>query len=220
MAGRWTKKEVQVLLEVSKSAVTLASQMYRLPGRTFEGAKCYASKHGIALTRSSAWTTKEVEILTRAWRGAESLKVALARELPHRSYVSARTEAQRLGLTAESARGRKGRKGYSWLLPSIARVLSNGGCLTVAQIAREIGANPRSIGAILRAHHGSQFRIGDWVWPSDKWAACWSIGGEPDAPKPAPKGARASCRDYQRKVRARKSAAVRAFASIAQQVAA
>lgn len=216
----WSEEELAVLRDVSRNCITLASQMHRLPGRTITAAKCQASKSGISLKGDAFWTTREVEILKRIWYGKESLKVALARELPHRTYNGARSEAARLGLTANFDGGRTGRNGYSWLLPSIERVLADGEMRTAALIAREVGVTERSVGQVLRLHRGRAFRVAGWTWPTDKWAACWSLGAEPDVPKPAPKGSRAATRAYQQRQRIRRHAGANVFASIAQQVAA
>ncbi|WP_321953132.1 hypothetical protein [Paraburkholderia bannensis] len=216
----WSPEEMQVLRDVSRNPISLRSQMHRLPGRTLVAAKSQASKCGIPLKGSRFWSPEEVEILKRIWAGTESLKVALARDLPGRDYHSARSEAQRLGLTADQPGGRTGREGYSWLLPVIVRILSAGVPMTVNQLASETGANPGSIGFLMREHHGKTFRIGAWARPIDKWTACWALGTEADVQKPAPKGGRAAVRAYRHRKQVRKHAAANVFASIAQQVAA
>lgn len=221
MAAKWTEEEKQVLLDVSKNAINLLSQMHRLPSRTYEGAKCYASKHGIPLTAADAWSNEERATLRRIWRGKESLKRALDRLLPRRSYSSARSEAQRLGLTAASSRGRKGRTGYSWLLPSIKRVLrAHGEPMTVKELAEATGANLRSVGQLLKQYHGKKFRIGGWARSLGKWAAQWEVGTKADEPKPAPKTREEVARAYRARRRIRNCGSFNPFASLVEQVAA
>jgi hypothetical protein len=197
MGGKaWTTEEEAVLYEVSRTGVTLLSQMHRLPERTHTAARCWASKRNIPLKETQAWSYDERQILRRIYRGEESLKVGL-KKLPGRTYGAAKTEAARLGLAGMRA-GKRG-SGYSWVENTIAKLLADGERMSVKQLAAASGASLNATDKALNRRRGKKFRVGDWTRTSvfGDWAGLWELGSGPDAPRPARKTASQSCREWR-----------------------
>lgn len=187
MGGKaWNESEIAVLREISDKGLTLQSQLDRLPGRSHNSAKSYASKAGIRLSAAETWSDEEKAILAEIWNSPTAIKVGL-RRLPGRSYEAARGEAWRIGLRGEP--GTKGRTGYAWVLPAVEAALKAKPNLSVARIAEVTGAGVNSVNRTLRNGHRMQFRISGWLRSSvfGGLAAQWSLGAEPDAEKPGVK---------------------------------
>lgn len=198
MGGRrWTAEEKAVLKDVAESSVTLLSQMHRLPGRTFDAARNHACRIGLALSASDAWTPEEVRVLKKIWRGDESIKAAVARLLPHRGYIAARGEAQRLGISGSKAR--TGRSGYSWVARACESILQDGQRLSIIQLAERTGASRNAVYKAIVKLHGTKFRVGEWVHLSThgNFTGLWELGSGPDAVRPARKSASMSNRDLR-----------------------
>jgi hypothetical protein len=219
MAGKWTAAENALLAEIASSNMSLCSQMHRFPGRTWDAARTHASRIGISLRSAEAWTPEEVRILKKIWRGDESIKAAVARLLPHRGYLAARGEAQRLGISG--CKARTGRTGYSWVARACEELLQDGQRLSVIQLADRTGASRSSVYKAIVKLQGTKFRVGEWVRFSTHgdFAALWELGSGPDAPRPARKSAVIANRE------ARERRLIRAgqgnpFFSVMQQVAA
>lgn len=194
-ARRWSPAEEAILVEISKSDLSLISQMHRLPGRSWDAARNHASRIGIALRAAEVWSPEEVRILKKIWRGSESIKVGVARFLPHRGYLAAKGEAQRLGISG--CKGRSGRTGYSWIARACEDALQDGARLTVIQLADRLGASRSAVHKALLRQHGTKFRVGDWVRFSTfgDLAGLWEVGVGPDAERPPRKTASVSNRD-------------------------
>lgn len=197
MGGKtWTPEEEEVLREVSRTGVTLLSQMHRLPDRTHTSARGWASKKGIPLKETQAWSFEERQILRRIYRGEASLKVGLKR-LPGRTYAAAKTEAARLGLAGMRA-GKRG-SGYSWVENAISKLLEDGGRMTVKQLSAACGASQNAADKALNRQRGKKFRVGDWTRTSihGDWSGLWELGSGPDADRPARKSASQACREWR-----------------------
>ncbi|NPT38563.1 hypothetical protein [Paraburkholderia xenovorans] len=198
MGGRkWGEEESKILADIAKEGRTLITQMHRLPGRSYDAAKVHASRHGIALSESSTWSPDERAILRRIYGSNESIKVGVRRLLPHRGYLAAKGEAQRLGLSGTKAR--RGRDGYSWVEGAITAILEDGGRMTVKQLAAATGAAPNSADWALNRKRGKKFRVGDWTRTSihGDWAALWELGYGEDAPRPPRKTSSQSAREWR-----------------------
>ncbi|MFM0306254.1 hypothetical protein P0D71_00470 [Paraburkholderia sp. RL17-383-BIF-A] len=219
MGGKaWSEAEIAVLREISEKGLTLQSQLSRLPGRTHDAAKSYASKVGIRLSVAEAWTDAEKSILAEIWNSPVAIKIGL-RRLPGRSYEAARGEAWRIGL--RGAPGTKGRTGYAWVLPAVAAALKVQPNLPVARIAEITGAGVNSVNRTLRDGHGKQFHISGWVRSSvfGGLAAQWSLGAQQDAEKPGAKPLNLVQKDSKARTRIR-AGRFDPFATLISQVAA
>ncbi|MPW16931.1 hypothetical protein GCT13_08300 [Paraburkholderia sp. CNPSo 3157] len=202
-ARRWSPAEEAILAEIAKRDLTLISQMHRLPGRTWEAAKNHSSRIGVALRAAEVWSPQEIRTLKKIWRGDESIKSAVARLLPHRGYLAAKGEAQRLGI--QGTKKRTGRLGYSWIARACEDALQDGRRLSSAQLAEIVGATPNSVQCALAKARGRTFHIGEWTRMSTYGRFCglWELGGGPDAERPAGKTIKAANRDAQERRRIR-----------------
>ncbi|MFP4895604.1 hypothetical protein [Paraburkholderia sp. EG304] len=196
-ARRWSAAEEAVLREVAESDLTLLSQMHRLPGRTWAAARNHACRNGLALRAAEVWSPEEIRLLKKIWRGNESIKAAVARLLPHRGYLAARAEAQRLGISG--CKARTGRTGYSWVARACADVLQDGQRLTIDQLSERTGASCSAVDKALRKERGITFRVGEWARLATygDHAGLWELGGGPDAPRPPRKASSVANRDAQ-----------------------
>jgi hypothetical protein len=214
---RWSDDEDATLEAIAKEGVPLISQMHRLPGRTWESAKSHATVKGFRF--KEVWSDAEREILRQIYAGNESIKLGVSRHLPGRSYASAKAEAARLEIAGAVSRGE--RTGYSWIDRSIEALLVAGARMTVRQLAKQIGAQARSVHNLLSKMRGTKYRIAEWTRETltGDWAARWELGVGPDARRPARMTATECCRGYRQRLRMRAGAA-NPFASLVQQVAA
>ncbi|MBB2928371.1 hypothetical protein [Paraburkholderia silvatlantica] len=220
MGGRrWSPEEKAVLKAIAGERLTLISQMHRLPGRTWEGAKNQAAKLDISLSEAMKWTPRERKLLAQIYRSKESIKQGVRRLLPHRNYVEAKGEAQRIGLSGKKMR--RGREGYSWVWEAIERALADGQSMTCAQLMVATGASRNSIDKLLARYHGKKVRVGDWARSGrcGNLSAKWELGVGPDALKPPRKTASIACREYRER-QAVRAGRVDPFASLVRQVSA
>ena len=84
----------------------------------------------------------------------------MRRLLPSRSYLAAKGEAQRLGLSG--TKPRTGRTGYSWIERALEDALADGARMTAKQLAAMTGASINAIGKVLAKNRGTKFRVADW----------------------------------------------------------
>lgn len=218
-ARRWSPAEEAILVEISKSDLSLISQMHRLPGRSWDAARNHASRIGISLRAAEVWSPEEIRVLKKIWRGDESIKAAVARLLPHRGYLAARGEAQRLGISGRKAR--TGRTGYSWVARACEEILQDGQRLSIVQLAERTGASNNAVHKALSKQQGSKFRVGEWVRLSTfgDLAGLWELGSGPDAARPPRKSAAVANRE-SRERRMIRAGQGNPFFSIMKQVAA
>lgn len=216
---RWSPVEKAAIAQIAKEGVHLIDSMDRLPNRTYEAAKIYASKHGIKFGSNAPWTEEERALLRQIYRSKESIKVGVHRLLPNRGYISAKGEAQTLGLAG--TKKRTGRTGLSWVERAVENLLEQSDLLTNREIVQKTGASISSIDRALRRMHGKKAHIGGWTRPfgNGDYAARWAIGGGADAPRPPRKTVRDACRTYRIKQQIR-AGHIDPFATLIQQVAA
>jgi hypothetical protein len=220
MGGRkWSNEENNVLADIAKQGLTLITQMHRLPGRSYDAAKVHASRVGVALSDGAVWSPAERATLRRIYRSNESIKVGVKRLLPHRGYLAAKGEAQRIGLSGTKSRA--GREGYSWVEAAIIAILDDGGRMTVKQLAAATGASAHATDTALNRQHGKKFRVGDWSRSSIRgnWAALWELGSGDDAPRPPRKTSSQSSRECRHRMNTLGGAS-NPFATLMRQVAA
>lgn len=215
-AKRWTDEEQQVLRGIAEQGLTLIDHMHLLPGRTWHGARVFASKAGISFGWN-AWTPEERDRLREIYQSDESIKVGLRRLLPHRSYGAAKGEAQRMGLMG--TKKRVGSKGRSWVLRAIEMKLADDKQMTIPELVIATGASVSAIFQALNAVRGKRVHVGRWTRRSTvgDWMAVWELGPGPDAPRPPRKSAAASARDWKARKRLR-AGIFDPFATLAQQV--
>ncbi|MEZ7524028.1 hypothetical protein [Burkholderia vietnamiensis] len=211
---RWSDEETATIAQIAAEGVTLISQMHRLPGRTWAAARIHASRERIVLTEAVAWSPEEQAALRKIYRSNESIKLGMKKLLPHRGYLAAKGEAQRLGLSG--TKPRTGRTGYSWIERALETVLEDGGRMTVKQLAQKTGASVNAIGKVLTKQRGKKFRVGDWSRPGG--AAMWELGTARDAPREQ-RAPADYCRVYREKCRIR-AGHINPFASLVHQVTA
>ncbi|MDN7654329.1 hypothetical protein QZM62_12830 [Burkholderia multivorans] len=212
---RWSADEIATLAQIAKEGEPLISQMHRLPGRTWAAARHHAAKNGITFKELTSWSPEDHALLREIYRSNESIKLGVRRLLPHRSYLAAKGEAQRIGLTGTKTR--TGRTGYSWIERALEDALAGGNCLTVKQLARKTGASLNAVGKVLAKLRGQKFRVAEWA--SVGGAAIWALGSGPDAPRRPRRTPSEVCRAYRERSRIR-SGRVDPFASLIQQVTA
>ncbi|MGF6643133.1 hypothetical protein [Paraburkholderia sp. GAS82] len=201
MGKRWDELEDAILLEISKRRHVLLDEMHRLPGRTYNGARKRASVLEITF-RVKPWSDRERLILRRIYRSDDSIKAAVARLLPDRTYVMAKSEAQRLGISG-SKPSRKG-YGYSTIFRGIERLLAGGRMESMNCLASELGVTVCGVRSAIKHQHGKRIRVGDYRRVNGGgFAKLWVLGAGPDAPRPARKSAKDACRSYRERQRIR-----------------
>jgi hypothetical protein len=211
----WTAAEDDILREIYRTR-SLVSQMHRLPGRSFEGARMHAKRLGLADPAFNSWTPDEDEILRRAYANGTPIKVAL-RDLPGRQPRAAIARAQRIGLTGTFS-GITG-SSFSWVEQAVRSALEDGFPMTIRQLAEVTRASLPGINYTVRRLHGNGLYIEGWDRSGNSHAARWMLGTKRDAKRPARKRSADSCRQW----RARQKLAVGGFNPFAiamQQVAA
>ncbi|WP_321814598.1 MULTISPECIES: hypothetical protein [unclassified Paraburkholderia] len=200
MGTRWSKEEIAELKLISDSGMVLSEQLHRFPGRTLYALKTFASKRGLSFRGATDWSEQERAALRVVYAGRKSIKAAARDLLPNRTYAAIKGEAYRLGIRVKHTTGRVGR---SWVWASIEQSLAKES-LTVAQLAERAGASINSVTKAIERRR-AEVHIGDW--PRDpltgKRSAAWELGAGRDAPRPARKTSRESCRDQRLKKRLR-----------------
>ncbi|MDR5801182.1 hypothetical protein [Caballeronia sp. LZ001] len=214
----WTEKEIAILREISASRQPLVRSMDLLPGRSFDGVKSYAAKHKISLAGVDDWTPKDIATLRKIYRTPRSIKLQIAELMPHRTYASVKAEARRLGITGKNRAGTAGRKGYSWVLRAVEKILQQDGPASSKELALKTGGNQRTINALIRANR-ERFFVAEWAGTAQYPVAEWDLGNRPDAPKPSRIPRAELSRVYRIKRRIRKGS-INPFSSLIQQVAA
>ena len=196
---RWGDDEIATMARIAEKGDTLISQMHLLPGRTWEAARIAASREGIVFKDSISWSAEEQALLRKIYRSKESIKLGVRRLLPSRSYLAAKGEAQRLGLSG--TKPRTGRTGYSWIERALEDALADGARMTAKQLAAMTGASINAIGKVLAKNRGTKFRVADWSHVGA--AALWELSSGPDAPRRARRTSAEACRAYRQRRRVR-----------------
>jgi hypothetical protein len=211
----WSDAEDKILRDIY-STRSLVSQMHRLPGRSFAGARMRAKRLGLADPAFNAWTPEEDEVVRRAYESGTPIKVAL-RDLPGRQQRAAIARAERIGLTG-TFNGTTGST-FSWVEQALRQALEDGIPLTVRQLAEATRASLAGINYTVSRLHGKGLYIDGWSRVGNSYAAKWMLGTTRDAKKPPRVRSADSCRRW----RARRKLAVgtfNPFATAIQQVAA
>ncbi|NPT59071.1 hypothetical protein [Paraburkholderia elongata] len=198
MGGRlWTKEEDAILASFWKGGGEIVSHLSKLPGRTVDAAQIRARYLKLG-SRYNMWTDEEDAVLRGVWTMGCSLKSQLHR-LPNRTWKSALDRARVLGLPKRKASEYVSK--YSWAEEVITRELERGYPMTARQIEARTPASYERATQILRAGHGTKYRISGWLRSnplgSGCWTAIWAMGTEPDAPKPEKKPRSMQCREYR-----------------------
>jgi hypothetical protein len=218
MGKRWSLDEDNTLRDIAREKLVLLTQMHRLPGRTYYGSLKHANEIGISF-RADNWSKREQATLRRIYKSPESIKHAVARLLPKRTYAAAKDEALRLGIAGKKDRPKSG-YGYSALFKRIEAALDCARMATVEELATELDASLNGIYRALTNRRGDRVRVADWLRASNGGlVAAWALGSGPDAERPARKTPAQACREYRARERTRRGG-FNPFAGLIQQVAA
>lgn len=213
----WTKAEDDVLRDVARRGVPLIGEMHRLPGRTWAGARQHASSHLKLRLAQRTWTDAEHEILKQIYASDESVKHAVARLLPSRTYGMAKQEAAKLGIVNQDVQRVYG---YSLIFYRAERLLADGRKASVKELAAELGASISATERALQKQRGTRARVGDYGRLSNGGLEnLWMLGCGPDAPRPARKTSAEACRIKRARAKVR-TGRIDPFATLRQQVAA
>jgi hypothetical protein len=211
----WSEAEDEILRDIY-STRSLVTQLHRLPGRTFPGARMRAKRLGLADPGFNAWTPEEDEIIRRAYANGTPIKVAI-RDLPGRLPRATISRAERIGLTGKF-NGKTG-SSFSWVEQAVRNALEDGIPLTVRQLADATGASLPGLNYIVRKLHRNAIYIDGWTPFGNGHAARWMLGNKRDAAKPSAKPAAESCRQWRARRKLR-TTGFNPFATAMQQVAA
>lgn len=184
----WTEAEDQVLHEIWHAEGSLHLHMHRIPERKYDAAIQRAARLGLG-RRYIEWTAEEDAILREMWaQGA--LKSQMSR-LPSRSWKAMLTRAEKLKLPKRAATIFN--CGHSWVDDAAYRLLRSGIPMNSHEMATRIGASQSRLRLMLSTDTHNHFRIVGWEHISasnaGSWTPIWSIGSEPDVPKPKKTGA-------------------------------
>jgi len=135
---------------------------------------------GQAGKKSRKWTPAEAKILRDIKQSGRTVKESM-HLLPGRTYIAIK-EAMR-----DVPGGKKKRGRTSWVFLAMQRVLTETPNLTNAQLAKAIGCTRNAICGVLAAELGNRIYIADWTRSGSLWAAQYSLGNRPNAPKPPPR---------------------------------
>ena len=212
---KWTPEEDAILADIY-STRSLVSQIHRLPGRDFNGARMRAHRLGLADASFNAWTPEEDEVIRAAYANGTPIKEAM-RDLRGRKHRATIARAERLGLSGKF-NGKTGST-FSWVEQAMRRVLEDGMPLTVYQLAEATGASIPGLYHATRRLHGNGLYIESWQGFGNGYAPRWMFGMKRDAKKPAAKSTSDSCRQWRARQKL-KSTAFNPFAIAMQQVSA
>lgn len=190
----WTDEQIYVLRQEFENGTPIA-EISELLGKTIFSVKNYATRHDIPHASYSSWTKEEDEILIKIWESPESIKNGL-HLLPGRTYDACRVRADLRLKLGDKTPARAGSK--SFILARIIRLLGNNGPMTVDEMALETGLSRKGIQSILKVGRGVYAHIIDWKRiDANHHAALFTVGPGEDKPRPAPKSANQSWREYK-----------------------
>ncbi|CAB3783193.1 hypothetical protein LMG28688_01598 [Paraburkholderia caffeinitolerans] len=213
----WTSEEDDVLRDVARRGVGLIGEMHRLPGRTHSAARQHAWAALKLKLGGRVWTDDERETLRRIYASDESVKHAVGRLLPGRTYSMAKQEAVRLDIASGKVRRVYG---YSLIFYRAERLLADGRKVSVKQLAAELGSSISATKRALKRQHGVRTRVGDYGRLSNgHWEDLWMLGSGPDAPRPPRRTAAQVCRLKRARAKVREGR-IDPFATLRQQIAA
>jgi hypothetical protein len=203
MGGRhWTEQEDAALRSFWHAGGTIESHLHLLPGRSKESATSRADKLRLGTRHGPfvLWTAEEDAILRQIWATKGSLKSRL-HLLPGRSWRAALVRAATIGLKGRDPKHRA--DCYSWVEQEIDRILSNGGALTVRQIADRTTASYVAVQQALRRQRSKKYHVEGWtrtrVTGTGSWWPKWAIGADEDVPKPKSKPHAQVAREWRAK---------------------
>jgi hypothetical protein len=209
-AKRWSEDEDAVLAELSRNRLRLSEHMHRLPGRTYYGARKHADLLQLTF-RNGAWTRAEQAALRKIYRSNESVKHAVARLLPGRTYTMAKAEARRLGITGAK---RKREYGYSAIFRGVERLLKGGKRMTISELAASLGVSICGVRGAVEKQHGKRIRVVEYPRVNGgSRTRRWALGAGPDELRPRRKTAKEACSEYRARQRIR-AGAVNPFATM------
>jgi hypothetical protein len=128
------------------------------------------------------WTPEEDDLLRKLWNERGSLKVH-AKRFQDRNNNALHIRGKVLGLPN---RMHLSSDRYSVVRERVAEAFEKGFVGTVKDLASELGECEREVLRRVREGHGEKYRISNWTRKKAfmEWVAVYSMGAEPDAPKP------------------------------------
>lgn len=130
-----------------------------------------------------SWKPEEDELLRKVWGMRGSLKVH-AKLFDRRDNNALHIRGKRLGLPPRMALATDR---YSVVRQKVAEAFEAGFTGTVQELCVVTEQCEREVLRRVTESHGSKYRICDWVRKQafSDWTAVYTLGTEPDAPKPA-----------------------------------
>ncbi|WP_186260028.1 hypothetical protein [Burkholderia gladioli] len=139
-----------------------------------------------------AWTDHEIATLRAIHASDRTLKES-QHLLPGRTTAAMSHMLRRLGLEPRLVRST-----FRWIEHAALDALADGLPRTSQNLAALVGSSHSRMRRVLRDQHGVLFRVAEWDRSSqDEPSPLWSLGSEPDAPRPAPFGAAERLRRYR-----------------------
>lgn len=130
-----------------------------------------------------SWTKDEDDLLRKVWGTPGSIK-AYARNFPDRTVRSVWSRALALNLGGKGPRTEHPNPTRDAVLETLKKHPN----LDSVDLAEMTGCSRRSVMTALNMLHGSHIYVSGWIRRSDNgyWARRYSIGIQPDAPRPKP----------------------------------
>lgn len=216
MNRRWSPEEDARLVEFHASTLSTEEIARQFEGRTVPAVQSRMKKLklGVRTIARAKWTPEEYEILTRIWFEEGTMKVLIAKNLPHRSWRTTLEHGLSIGLRPRGAHAR--RHSYSWATEELDRVLAAEPNLAVSEIVARCKASRVRVTTLLSNGRGKYFRSG---WRNGRKTPLWSLGPGPDVQPPAAATPTEICRRARQRKRVRMGR-IDPFATLVQQVAA
>jgi len=218
----WSPEEVELLIKLHPTELTVEQIAESFPLRSPMGVQCMLNKLqlGQRPTTRAEWDDEELAALRHIWFERGSLKSLVPKHIPNRGWRSAMDMGRQIGLPRRDARLRTG---YSWVSEEMRRVLGELPNLTVPELAERTTGSGSRVRQVLKAGHGSSFYRSGWTRShaagEGDWVARWSLGSLPDVPKPEKVVPAARMKRYRKRLKVR-SGHYDPFAALAQQVSA
>lgn len=219
-AKMWSPEEVELLIKLHPTELTVEQIAESLPLRSPMGVQCMLNKLqlGERPTTRPEWGDEELAALRRIWFERGSLKSLVPKHIPNRGWRSAMDMGRQIGLPRRDAHLRTG---YSWVSEEVCRVLSELPNLTVSELADRTSGSRARVSQILAASHGVRFYQSGWTRSRSTgqgdWMPRWSLGSLPDVPKPTKAIPAERMKRYRARLKLR-SGRYDPFATLAQQV--
>lgn len=188
MSGQpWSKEDEAKLREAFSRSTNVKDHLHLFPGRTPNSIRSKAQSMGIEMVDWRAWTKSELKNIKLMMDGGKTVKGSM-HLFPGRTVTAVKQKITYMGL-------KKVRGHYSWVWDAIRRELACSPGITGRILEEKIGCCHRQVMDRLYQHStcdNKEVYVSGWVRSHPKhknpgpWVQCWTLGNEPDAPKPTP----------------------------------